>query len=347
MRHNNSMKKFINLFIPLFIIILISLITLYDYDKTYFYKQLIWIILGLSLLFSGKFLKVDKIFKYSKYLYFFNVILLFLVLIFGKEINGSKAWFDFKIFSFQPSELMKLSLTLYLVECFFKKEKLYFFKSLIILLVPSILVFLEPDTGAIIMYLVIYASLLFYVNKNKFLYLLPLLGFILIGIIIFLYFYNVDILISILGTSIFYRMDRLINFKNNYQLENAMISMGTTSFFGRTHPMLYIPESVTDFIYARIVSLYGFIIGIIILLCYFFILISISKEIKNKNKKALFINAFFWLFIFQIFQNIFMNIGLIPIMGIPIPFLSYGGSNTIIYFIFLTLILNKKESDFN
>lgn len=345
MRHNNSMKKFINLFIPLFIIILISLITLFDYDKTYFCKQLAWIVLGLILLIIGKFINYDKVFKYSKYLYFFNVILLVLVLIFGNEVNGSRAWFDFNYFSFQPSELMKLSLALYLADFFSKKRKGYFFKSLFILLIPSILVFLEPDTGAIIMYLVIYAATLFYVlNKKKPLYLLTFLGITLIGGVIFLYFYNVDLLIKILGTSIFYRMDRLINFQNNYQLENALISMGTASLFRRSkNAMLYIPESVTDFIFARVVSQYGFIIGIIILFCYFFILIYFIKEIKNKTKHSIFVNAFFWLFLFQILQNILMNIGLIPIMGIPLPFLSYGGSNTIIYFIFLMIIINRKN----
>lgn len=338
------MKKVINLYIPLFVIILFSLVTLYKYDIDYFFKQIIWLILGVIILFFSKHFKLNKVFKYSKFLYFFNLFLLLLVLFVGKEINGSRAWFTFKYFSFQPSELMKLSMALYLTTLFKSKPKYYLIKSLCVFIIPSVLVFLEPDTGAIIMYLVIYLAFLFFSLKNKkWFYIICLGGFILLIVFIYLYFSNIDLLIKILGTSIFYRIDRILKFKNNYQLENALISIGTTGFMGRSNkPLLYIPESVTDFMFARVIASFGFISGIIILISYIFILIYLITSI-NKNKNSVFVFSFFWLFLFQLTQNILMNLGLVPIMGIPLPFLSYGGSNTIIYFLFFSFILSQEK----
>lgn len=339
------MKKIIYLYIPLLLIISISLITLYQYRMDYFIKQSIWLFLGIIILLSGKFLKINKVLNYAKYLYFFNLFLLILVLFIGSEINGSRAWFNFNFFSFQPSEFMKLSLAIYLNDIFKKKEKYYFIKSLLILIVPSILVFLEPDTGAILMYLIIYLASLFYSLKRKnifYIFCFILLSFM--GIFIYLYFYNIDFLIKILGTSIFYRIDRILNFKNNYQLENALICIGTAKLIGRGNkPLIYIPESVTDFMFARVISIWGLIGGIILIVSYFMIFIYLTYKLEENNDE-IFCFSFIWLFLYQIIQNIFMNIGLLPIMGIPLPFLSYGGSNTIIYFIFLTLIIfNKKR----
>lgn len=342
------MKKFICLYIPLLIIISISLITLFNYDFSYFIKQALWIIFGFVTLFCSKKLKENYIFNYSKYLYYFNLILLILVLLIGKEINGAKAWFSFKYFSFQPSELMKFSMTIYLTSICTEKNKFFYLKSFFIFIIPSVLVFLEPDTGAIVMYLIIYLSALFFSLKNKKrFYILCITGVIALLGFYLLYVFNVDILIKLLGTSIFYRIDRIINFKNNYQLENALISIGTAEFVGRNNkPLIYIPESVTDFIFARVVANYGFIIGIILIICYSLILYYLIKKI-NKSKIGMVTFIFFWLFVFQLTQNIFMNLGLFPIMGISLPFLSYGGSNTIIYFLFLGIILNKKKEKYN
>ena len=116
-------KKLINyliLFIPIIILIIMSLLNMYKIGinnnsyKSYLLKQSIWFSIGFIVMLIIMFIKPNKIFKYSKYLYYFNVLLLILVLFFGKTINGSRAWFDFHYFSFQPSELMKYSLTLYL-----------------------------------------------------------------------------------------------------------------------------------------------------------------------------------------------------------------------------------------
>ena len=358
-------KNYLPLFIPLFIIMIISFFNMQNaklIDSTYNYhliKQLLWYFLGfLSIILINK-LNLKKLLNYSFYFYLFSLILLGLVLIVGKDINGAKAWFNFGIFSFQPSELVKLTLSLYLSNIIanskitnIKDEIKLIFKVFIIVLVPSILVFLEPDTGAIIFYLIIALCLLLSSKISKWWFLLLL--FILTSMVILfigLYKYNQDLLIKLIGTSFFYRVERLLTFTTNssYQLENALIVIGSSTLFGSglNKVTLYIPEAPTDFIFAFNIGNFGIISGFIILFCYLVIdlyLLKLLKEIKTKKIK-LFLISFISIFFFQQIMNIGMSLGLVPIIGIPLPFLSYGGSTIIIYFIYLGIILNFLNSE--
>ncbi|MBQ9834233.1 MAG: FtsW/RodA/SpoVE family cell cycle protein [Bacilli bacterium] len=339
------------IYIPVLIILLISIFVLGKHSlDSHMLKQILWIIIGLVIFFIIKRFKIKLLFAYSHWIYLFNVFLLILVLFIGKEINGAKAWFDFKYFSFQPSELMKISLALYLYKIIsysnpqnLKEELLLITKIAFIFLLPAILVFLEPDTGAIILYFIITFVALYYAKIRRYWFIL-LIGLLICFLVAFfcLYYGNQDLLIKLVGTSFFYRVDRLISFANNsgYQINQALIAIGSAGLYGKKHS-LYIPEATTDFIFAFMISRFGFIIAIILLNCYFLIDIYFIKLIlKTKNP---FISMFFFMFLFQQIQNILMNIGLFPIMGIPLPFLSYGGTNTIIYFIFLGIILNIKK----
>lgn len=355
------MKKIINkknllFFIPLILIMIISFFTMYKAKyvlsiyNNHLLKQVIWYVIGFSVLFFFK--KIKPLFKYSFILYLFNIFLLILVLFFGKEVNGSRAWFDFKFFSFQPSELMKLTYSLYLANILskykhvnYKKEFIFLLKILIIFLIPSILIFLEPDTGAIIFLLIITIFMIYFSKVKKIWFLcIFLLMAIIISSFFYLYYFNQDLLINLIGTSFFYRMDRIINFgpNNNMQLENSLISIATGNMFGTSirDVSIYIPESATDFAFALSTNTFGFIGSIILLICYFvmdiYFLIIINTN-RNKTTK-IFTSGFIGMFIFNQIQNISMNIGLLPIMGIPLPFLSYGGSTILVYFLFITII---------
>ena len=353
------MNKIINskytLIIPLFIIMLISLLNmqnakaisiLYEHNLI---KQIIFFSIGIILVIIISKININTILKYSKYYYYISILLLILVLFFGKNINGSTAWFDFKIFSFQPSELTKLTLALYLsnIASTNKPDFKLILKVIVITLIPSILVFLEPDTGAIIFYFLIALTILIVAGVKKYWFIiLGIIIILLLGTFILLYIYNQDLLINLIGTSFFYRVERLITFstESSYQLENAIIAMGSASIFGSglNKVSLYIPEAPTDFIFAFNISNFGIISGITIILCYFLIdifLLNKYTTIKNKKIKLVLI-SFISIFFFQQFINIGMNLGLLPIIGIPLPFLSYGGSTIIIYFIFLGIILN-------
>ena len=353
------MNKIINskymLIIPLFIIMIISLLnmqnakalsTLYEHNLI---KQIIFFGIGIILVIIINRININTILKYSKYYYYISVLLLVLVLFFGKNINGSTAWFDFKLFSFQPSELVKLTLALYLssIAAVNKPDFKLILKVIIITLIPSILVFLEPDTGAIIFYFLIAITVLLVAGVKKYWFvILGIIIILLLGTFILLYIYNQEILINLIGTSFFYRVERLITFstESSYQLENAIIAMGSATIFGSglNKVSLYIPEAPTDFIFAFNISNFGIISGIIVILCYLLIdifLINKYLTVKQKQIKLVLI-SFISIFFFQQFINIGMNLGLLPIIGIPLPFLSYGGSTIIIYFMFLGIILN-------
>lgn len=366
------MKKIINskllFFIPLLIIMCISFLNMQNakllnslYENNLI-KQIIWYIVGFTLIIILNKVNTKTIFKYAKYFYLISIILLILVLFFGKVTNGAKAWFNLGFFSFQPSELTKLTLVLYLSDVTsqykitnIKSEFILILKVAIITIIPSILVFLEPDTGAIIFYLLISFTILYFAGIKKIWFLLLAIVIIFaIGSFILLYIYNQDLLIKLIGTSFFYRVERLITFKtaSSYQLENALIAMGSAGILGTglNKVSLYIPEAPTDFIFAFNISNFGIISGIIILLCYFLINIYLLNNFFSTNniKIKLVLISFISIFIFQQIINIGMNLGLLPIIGIPLPFLSYGGSTIIIYFIFLGMIFNfNNKQQFN
>ncbi len=355
MKRKELLNKLI-IIIPLGILIFISLLNMFIIGKTnltykdYFLKQTIWFILGLLILFIIYLIKPQRLFKYSKYLYFFNVLLLILVLFFGKTVNGSKAWFDLHFFSFQPSELMKFTLLLYLCEKLphLKNDLKLILTSLFLTVIPSLFVFLEPDTGAIIIYFLITLGVIIAskIPKKWYFIFLSILT-ILIITFSYLYLYQKDLLIKIIGTSFFYRIDRLLTFINNdsFQLDRSLIAIGSSSFF-LNHHYVYIPEAPTDFIIALSINNLGFISFIFILLSFFTLdIYFIYNYFKTQNKKKkLFYAGFLLMFIFAQIENIGMNLGLFPIIGLPLPFLSYGGTNIIVYFMFLGILLNNTKN---
>ncbi len=317
------------------------------------YKQILWFIIGFFLLFIISKLKILFFFQYSFLFYIFGIFLLILVLFFGDVTNGARAWFHLKFFNLQPSEFMKIALLLYLAKITndFKlgniKEIFYIGKCILITFLPSFLVFLEPDTGAIVIFLLLLLStfLLSGIRKRWFV-LSFLVLFLILGGFFYLYFWKQDLLIQLIGTSFFYRMDRILHFRDGtgMQLNNALATIGNTSFLGNgiQKDLLYVPEFPTDFVFTLSISIFGFLGAFIILFCYFILNVYFLSRlflVKSLEGK-IFIHGFLYIFVYQQLQNIFMNLGLLPIMGIPLPFLSYGGSNMIVYFILLGFILN-------
>lgn len=358
-------KKSFFYLIPIIILMIISFLnmansallsSLYKYNLE---KQIIWYTAGFLILFFIQKLNIQKILKWSFVYYLLSVLLLILVLFFGKEVNGAKAWFKIGFLAFQPSELMKFTLVLYLIDVIDKKkitnlksEVILILKVLIITLIPSLLVFIEPDTGAILFYLIIACSMLFISGIKRWWFII-LFGLILVflGSFIILYLYNADLLIKLIGTSFFYRVERLITFttESSYQLENALTVIGSATLLGSgLHKVgLYIPEAPTDFIFAFNIGNFGILSGFIVLFCYISLdILLIHDYFRTKDKKIkLFLISFISIFLFQQVINISMNLGLLPIIGIPLPFLSYGGSTIIIYFLFIALVLKFRKNN--
>ena len=368
----NNMKIDKLLFIPIIIFILISLTSIYSsqvlLDKSMgnlVYKQIIWYIIGIFLIVIIMFIKNKKIFKYIWLLYILNIILLILLLIFGKEINNAKCWFDIPcIGNFQPSEFMKIVLIIMLgiqIDKFnnnhpiptIKEEFIFLLKIGIIVLIPSILTFLEPDTGVVLIYLIITIVMLF-IGGIRYRWFIILIFLLIISIssILLIYKLNQDLFINIFGTSFFLRIDRLMGWQNQsgYQLSNSIVSIGTASLFGHgfNNTPLYFPEAQTDFIFAVYSSNFGLIGSLLlfITIIYFDIKI-INIAIKsNSNVNKYIISGIVGMLIYQQFQNIGMTYGLLPITGITLPFISYGGSSLLSYMIILGIIFNiSKEKN--
>ena len=352
MHQNNNMKKNLyKYFIPILLLCILSILCIYNSKSIisnyndYLVKQIIFIFIGSILMFI--FIKINYNFikKYSLILYILSILLLIYVLIFGSTINGSKSWINIFGFSFQPSEFAKISLLMCIDK--YIKTKYGLLKSFILLLIPSLLTFLQPDTGTVLFYLIIFFSIFISIGLNKKYYIgLFSITIIFISFYFYLYFFQSDLFIKLLGTSFFYRTDRIINFINNsgYQLNNALISIGNGGLFGNlSNYVIYVPESITDFMFASILTILGFVGGLITIALFFILDITIIKDIKNTNKHKYFLIGLLGLFLYQQIQHIGMNIGLLPITGITLPFISYGGSSLISYFIMFGILLNIKK----
>lgn len=366
MRHNNYMKKILTkknliLFVPLIILMVISFLTMYNsryISKIYINhlnKQIIWYFISIIIILFLPNIKL--LFKFSNLIYLFNVLLLLLVLKFGKTVNGARAWFNLGFITFQPSEFMKLSYTLYLTTMIkkykrknIKSDFIFLLKVLIIFLIPSILIFLEPDTGAIIFLAIISLFMLLASDISKWWFLFIFIFiFLIVCTFFYLFYFQQDILINLIGTTFFYRMDRIFNLKDNMQINNALIAIGNGSFFGYglNKASIYIPEAATDFAFSVAVGSMGFVCALLIIICYFVIdvfFINIIFKTKNKTTK-LFTSGFVSVFIFSQIYNIFMNIGYLPIMGICLPFLSYGGSSLVVFSLYIATTLRLKVSN--
>ena len=342
------------------IFFIISILSIYSATKitsnslgNIFLKQIIFYVIGLIVMLIA-YHKKKEIFKNSLVIYIFINMLLLLLLLFGVSINGSKCWLILGPISFQPSEFMKIFLIINIAKVLnkyrnkkkMKKESKMLLIIILLVMIPSILTFLEPDTGVVLIYLIISISILLYrgINKKWYLILLGILGIISLVFIIFL-IYKRDLLINFLDNSIFYRLDRIFNWQkqSGYQLENSIISIASSGIFGfglRSIP-LYYPEASTDFIFTSYSSIFGFIGNCILFIIIIIFDISILKIINHKIKKVdeYTLVGLFSMLLYQQIQNIGMTIGLLPITGITLPFISYGGSSLLSYMFIIGIIL--------
>lgn len=355
-----------SILIPLIIFALISMICIYS-ASTYIpasqgnlaLKQAVWYLIGTILVIFIVKLKNKTIYQYTFILYIIGNILLLALLLFAEPINSSKCWFTLPgIGSFQPSEFMKLILILVnasLISDFksrynnptIKDEFIFLLKSFSLFLIPSLLTFLEPDTGAVIIYLVIYLVTIF-ASGIRLRWFLIIIGIVVLfgGGILTTYFINKDLFIKIFGTNFFYRLDRIFAWKtgSGLQLENALASIGSAGMFGHgfNKTPIYFPESGTDFIFAVYASNFGllgsFLLIVLILVFDIKVLFLTKKSVDNMDKYV--IIGIVSMLLFQQIQNIAMTIGLLPITGITLPFISYGGSSLLSYMLIVGIILN-------
>lgn len=359
-------KLNLNILILIIILAVISILTIYS-ASTYIpktngnlaLKQGLWYIIGFILVIILMKYKNKYLYEHAWIFYIIGNILLLGLLFFGSPINNSKCWYIIPgIGSFQPSEFMKIFLMLILSKMIhnfrsdyknptLKDEFIFIIKTLIILLIPSILTFMEPDTGAVMIYLIIYFCMMFSSGIRLRWFITAIITIItIITTILGIYFLNQKMFINLFGTNLFYRLDRLFSWSNGsgLQLENALSAIGSAGLLGHgfNKTPIYFPESGTDFIFAVYASNFGYI-GVIFLISIIvyldFNIIKLSKR-KILDTDKYIIAGIIGMLLFQQIQNISMTIGLLPITGITLPFISYGGSSLLSYMIMVAILLN-------
>ena len=362
--------------IPICIMAVISIVTIYSaltYTSSELgnlaLKQGLWYLIGAGLVAFLINMKNEYLYRHTVFLYIFGNILLLGLLLFAEPVNNSKCWFVIPyIGSFQPSEFMKIFIMLVLAVMIsnfremtnhpsIKEEFIFILKTLIVVLIPSILTFLEPDTGSVMIYFIIYLCMMFTSGiRLRWFVILGVIIAIILSLVLGCYFLNEDLFVSIFGTDLYYRFDRILDWQNGsgLQLENALAAIGSAGVFGHgfNETPIYFPESGTDFIFAVYASNFGLLGAIILILIIIFFdtrLISMAtKKIASRDKFVL--AGIIGMLVFQQVQNIGMTVGLLPITGITLPFISYGGSSLLSYLILVGIILNignEKEKEYN
>ena len=366
MKNISKYKVELSILIPMFLLFIISIISIYSTKRllspefnNLWIKQIIWYLIGLILSYSTMRLGNKFLYNNAYIFYIVGILSLILVLFFGINVNNATCWFKIPfIGTIQPSEFMKIFLIITISRMItdfnetyknpdITDELKFLLKVLIIVFIPSVLTFIEPDTGAVIMYLIITFIMLFVGGFRKRWFILTI-GIIitLLGTFLAIYYLNQDLFIKLFGTSFFYRMDRITNWSssNGLQLKNSLIAIGSSGITGHgiNSTPIYFPEMQTDFIFAVFASntgLLGSIILIIIMAYFDLTLISYSNKTNNISDKYS-IGGIIGVLLFQQIYNISMTIGLLPIMGITLPFVSYGGSSLLSYMLLLGIIFN-------
>lgn len=324
-------------------------------DKYYYFKrQLIFIILGLILMIFMYKLKLSIIRKYSKILLIIGFLMLILVLIpgIGAQVNGSRSWFKIASFMIQPAEIFKLIIVIFMAD---RLDKYYlqtssFIKTITILLIPSILGFLlimlQPDfgTGVVMLGSIIMMCI---ISKNKFKNYLFIMSLAIIGFAI------------IIATSA-YRSERILAYIDPYsdplgsgfQAIQSLYAIGPGGLLGKGfdssyQKYYYLPEPQTDFIFSIYAEDYGLIGCIILILLYTSLIFLLLKKSANELRifKCYLNVGISSLIIIQVCINLCVVVGLIPVTGITLPFMSYGGSSITVLLAGIGLILNKGDKN--
>ena len=365
----NSKKINLKILLSIVLLSIISIVSIYSALKytssllgNLALKQTIWYLIGWIMVIFLLKLKNEYLYRNSWILYLVGNLSLLGLLIFADPINNSRCWFVIPgIGSIQPSEFMKIFIMITLATMIhnfrmkydnptMKDEFKFIINTLIVVLIPSILTFLQPDTGSVIIYLIIYISMLFISGIRFRWFMMGSLIFVLLfGGVFGLYFFKEELFIKFFGSSIYYRLDRIINWSNGsgLQLENALAAIGSAGLFGHgfNNTPIYFPEASTDFIFAVFASNFG-LVGVIILISIIvFLDINIILLARNNGEdidKYIIFGIVGMLF-FQQVQNIGMTIGLLPIMGITLPFVSYGGSSLLSYMMLVGILLNISQ----
>ncbi|MFH1867552.1 MAG: rod shape-determining protein RodA [Candidatus Omnitrophota bacterium] len=340
------------------IIFIIALMSLYSashqpngrMDKNFTMQQVIWMGFALSLSIFVMRFGYERWLDYGYLIFAFNIFLLLLVLFIGSTRLGARRWLSLGLFTLQPSELCKISFILVLVR--YVGDNHYrigsfrvMLKALILCAVPMLLIIKQPDLGTAIVFLPIFFIVLFVAGAR----LRHLIIIIVTGLL------SSPILWHILKD---YQKKRLIVFLNpnvdplgaGYTITQSKIAVGSGGFFGKgwmsgtQNQLNFLPERHTDFIFSVIGEEWGFLGAILLLGLFMVLLIRLLRiaDFTNDLRGRLLVVSVVVLLWFQIVVNISMAIGIMPVVGLPLPMISYGGSSLMTTFILLSMALSVR-----
>jgi rod shape determining protein RodA len=339
-----------------FLIFLMSIFVLYSatqaknlpFGKSYILRQIYWMLIGAILLFAIINISYQRFIDIAYILYGINIILLIFVLILGHTRLGAQRWFSIGAFTFQPSEFIKINLILALANYIgARKESMDSFKSLfvpiLLLFMPFVLVLMQPDLGTALILLPVFFSMLLVGGvRPRYLVTMLLLGFA-----------SLPVFWSFLRG---YQRQRLLVFINPnldplgaaYTIIQSKIAIGSGGLFGKgwlggtQNQLNFLPERHTDFIFSVVGEEWGFL-GAAILILLYFIIIKRSLNIASSTSDIygkLIATGVAMMLALQVIINVGMTIGLMPVVGIPLPLVSYGGSSLLATLIAIALLLN-------
>ena len=322
-------------------------------DYQFFFKHLVFILLGIIIIFVLSSIKKEQLLKYSSLLFFLSLIFLILVPIIGVEVKGSKRWIDLYFLPrFQPIELVKPFLIIFtsLILCSQKFSNIYikYLFSFIITLGIALLLSLQPDIGQTLLVFFSWSVLIFTSGVSIFLL------FFLFSSIILIFFYLIFFV-----SKFTYIKNRLISFIDsetgtyNFQSDKALESITSGGFFGKGIGegtlKNRVPEAHTDYIISVISEEFGVIAIILIFLLFLVFIYSVFKKVNFENNETikLILVGSISLILMQTIIHIGVNIRLFPTTGMTLPFISYGGSSIISVSILSGIILNFTKRNLN
>ncbi len=324
-------------------------------DKLYYFKnQLVWATIGTIALVFLSFFDYHKLLKLSHIIFGVSLLFLLGVLIpgIGTKVYGARRWINFGGITFQPSEIAKLALILYgtTIIAKFENYKIRLADAVMVIFVPAflatILVLLEPDLGTALIFVAVTLSM-YFVGGSP-------IGHFLIGVPI--------LLAVVIGAIIAapYRFSRVKSFLDpthdpqgaSYQINQILVALATGGFFGlglggSQGKYDFIPEVQGDAIFAVYVEEFGFVGAAVLIILFVMLTIrgfKIAKEAPDFSGKVL-ATGIISLIAVQSLFNLASNVALVPLTGIPLPFISYGGSSLFITMASIGILLNiKKQS---
>lgn len=361
-KQNKKLEKFDwTLTLILFLLLIISCTGIYSaqtsaqYDKNFLIQQIFWYGVGTIIISLAIFIDSYQYRRLSWYLYGFGLFLLLLLIIAPESIapirNGAKSWFIVpKIGSLQPSEFVKVFLILALSRILVSHHENYPEKSLqsdfVLLLklgittaIPLGLIMLQPDLGTSLVLLSILLGIII-VSGISWKIILPILGSgaSIGGLILYLVLQRPDLLEKYLKVKT-YQFNRIYAWidpastegGSGYHLLKSLTAIGSGMLTGKGfgNREVYIPEGHTDFIFSVLGEEYGFVGGSIIIGIFFFLIYHLTRTALETNDpfNSYICTGIISMITFHVFQNIGMTIQVLPITGIPLPFISYGGSS--------------------